>query len=305
MSKNIYENRVITIIYSFFKFKKRGIKENFMFFERPFQSIVKMLLSSPPWVFRLRDMRTIKIKSKDDLFRERFKFLHNDSYTHDSVVKKGSNLKIVKFPLSDNGDIYRAFVLEDYSWLPVEGRVVVDVGSGVGDSSIYFALKGAKHVYGFEPFPSTFQNGLKNVGSNGYSDVVTLFNKGVGTGSSVKLDPNFKPTNSSNITNHLSKNGVTVDLITLKEILNIINSDNAILKMDCEGCEYDSILMEDCSTIRKFSHIQMEYHKGYKNIKEKLEACGFIVTYEKPVRMKSRDDRSYLYLGYLRAERKG
>jgi FkbM family methyltransferase len=304
MSKNIYENRVITIIYSFFKFKKRDIKENFMFFKRPFLSTAKMLLSRPPWVFRLRDMRTVQINSKDDLFRERFKFLHNDSYTKDSVVKRGTNQKIVKFPLSDNGDIYRAFVLEDYSWLPIEGRIVIDVGSGVGDSAIYFSLKGALHVYGFEPFPSTFQNGLKNIANNGYNDVVTLINKGVGIGSRVNLDQNFKPTNSSSISNHLSKSGVPVELITIKEMLKTINSDSVILKMDCEGCEYDSILIEDCNTIRKFSHIQMEYHKGYKNIKEKLEACGFIVTYEKPIRMKSRDDGSYLYLGYLKAERK-
>jgi FkbM family methyltransferase len=248
-------------------------------------------------------MRTIEIKSKDDLFRQRFKFLHSDSYTHDSVIKKGSNLKVVKFPLSDNGDIYRAFVLEDYSWLPVNDRIVVDIGAGIGDSSIYFALRGAKHVYGFEPFPQTFQMGLNNIASNGYSDVITVFNKGVGIGSKVNLDQNFKPTNSSAISNHLSKTGVTVDLITLHEILKTINSDNVILKMDCEGCEYDSILTEDCNTLRKFSYIQMEYHKGYKNIKEKLETCGFTVTYEKPVRMKSRDNGGYLYLGYLRAQR--
>jgi hypothetical protein len=45
-------------------------------------------------------------------------------------------------------DVFRSmvevFVDEEWGFLDVNGRVVVDVGAFVGDSSIYFALKGAK-----------------------------------------------------------------------------------------------------------------------------------------------------------------
>jgi FkbM family methyltransferase len=40
--------------------------------------------------------------------------------------------------------------------LGVEGRVVVDVGAFVGDSTIYFALKGADRVITVEPYPGAF-----------------------------------------------------------------------------------------------------------------------------------------------------
>ena len=45
------------------------------------------------------------------------------------------------------------FIKEQYKWLDVEGKNVVDVGANIGDTAIYFALKGAKHVYAFEPYP--------------------------------------------------------------------------------------------------------------------------------------------------------
>ena len=53
--------------------------------------------------------------------------------------------------------------------------------------------------------------------------------------------------------------------------------------MDCEGCEYESIMATSDIILKKFSHIQIEYHSGYKNLKEKLERCGFKVSITGPV----------------------
>ena len=49
-----------------------------------------------------------------------------------------------------------------------------------------------------------------------------------------------------------------------------------MLKMDCEGCEYDSILNTDDEILKKFSTIILEYHYGYQNLVEKLETTGRI-----------------------------
>jgi len=35
--------------------------------------------------------------------------------------------------------------------------------------------------------------------------------------------------------------------------------DAQILKMDCEGCEYD-IILKDYDTIKEFDEIELEYH---------------------------------------------
>ncbi|MGC9178548.1 MAG: hypothetical protein ACP5G6_09135, partial [Conexivisphaera sp.] len=50
-----------------------------------------------------------------------------------------------------HGDVVGAFT--DYHWLSVEGRRVLDVGASIGDTAIYFSLRGAMEVVAFEPYP--------------------------------------------------------------------------------------------------------------------------------------------------------
>jgi len=66
--------------------------------------------------------------------------------------------------------MYRAipeiFGLGVYDSLNVKDRVVIDVGAFVGDSAVYFALKGAKRVIAVEPHPGAFAEMLENVKLN-------------------------------------------------------------------------------------------------------------------------------------------
>jgi len=59
--------------------------------------------------------------------------------------------------------------------------------------------------------------------------------------------------------------------------------EGSILKMDCEGCEYEAVLNADPSDFAVFSHVIIEYHSGYSEIKKHLEAAGFS-TEVKPIR---------------------
>ena len=210
----------------------------------------------------------------------------------------------MKLKLLNNGDIFRAFVNEDYSWLPVNGQIVLDVGCSIGDSSIFSAMEGAEKVYAYEPFPYSFQMAKYNVEQNGYGNVIEIINEGVGKSGEISIDPNFISTNSSKLLAHTSPNGLKVRVKSLNEIVEKIGSSTIVMKMDCEGCEYDAILKESCETLRRFSYIQMEYHHGYLNIKRKLEQCGFKVEYTKPIYMKGRDTSSSVLLyGYIKAAR--
>jgi hypothetical protein len=68
-----------------------------------------------------------------------------------------------------------------------------------------------------------------------------------------------------------------------KIILNHKISNNSILKIDCEGCEYDIILKSHKEIFKKFSHIVIEYHDGYKNLEKKLKMFGFKTFHSRPV----------------------
>lgn len=76
-----------------------------------------------------------------------------------------------------NFSLYETFVLEQYN-TEIQGDVI-DIGANIGDSAIYFALKGASHIYAFEPLPSIYRIALQNVKINNLDDRITLINAGV------------------------------------------------------------------------------------------------------------------------------
>lgn len=306
-NKNVNETKIAILIYSRLGNTIRDIKWNWSFFRNPIISMIRLSLFRGPWTIETKDGEKVIIHGKDELFRERFKFLHKESYEPNYVIKRGASNKIIlKIPLTDNGDIYRAFVNEDYSWLAVKDQIVVDVGAGVGDTALLFAMWGAKKVYAFEPFPSRFELAIRNIVANNFQDSIELHNVGIGVRSKVLVDTTFIPSNSSSVSNHIStNNGHKLEILDISGIVKLANSSNIILKMDCEGCEYSALLDASCDELQNFCQIQLEYHYGYKNIQKKLEYCGFLVSHTRPNLMKDRDlGSTYLCYGYLKAVRK-
>lgn len=182
----------------------------------------------------------------------------------------------------NNGDIVYTFLKKDYEKLPVENKFVIDVGANIGDTSLFFALSGAKKVIGIEPFPKNFEYAKKNVEANNFSSKIELLLAGcAGKSGFITIDSQY----NSNILSKLetSQSGIKIPLVTLEEIIKRFEIPRqSILKIDCEGCEYELIGSCTKETLQQFSHIQIEYHHGYKKIKEKLEKCGFEVTATKP-----------------------
>lgn len=73
-----------------------------------------------------------------------------------------------------------------------KGKIILDIGSNVGDTALDFASKGLT-VYGFEPVRELYELSLKNVGLNPHlKDKINLFNYAVsykkGTISIDKMD---------------------------------------------------------------------------------------------------------------------
>jgi hypothetical protein len=58
----------------------------------------------------------------------------------------------VKFRFTHNM-ILGTFDLNVYGAIDVKDKIIVDLGSFIGDTPIYFALKGAKSVIALEPHP--------------------------------------------------------------------------------------------------------------------------------------------------------
>jgi FkbM family methyltransferase len=142
--------------------------------------------------------------------------------------------------------ILEVFDYEEYRYTDVGNRVVVDVGAGYGETAIYFLKKGARHVIAIEPCPHAYEEMLENLKLNGVEDKVTPINAGL---SSVR--------NNVNIECPMKK--IIANTITLGDIAKEFDVRGGVLKMDCEGCEYD-VILNDYEHVKVFDEVYFEYH---------------------------------------------
>ena len=171
-----------------------------------------------------------------------------------------------------------------YDWLPVNGKTIVDIGANIGDSSIYFVKKGAKHVFAFEVNPALYGIALDNIHINKMEELITIKNLGIGKGEA-QIDPENLGKGGFQI--EKGGKGLTIPLCSLEEIskylVNLLKNSELVLKIDCEGCEYDAILSTSTSTLAIYGSIIGEYHYGFAPIKQKLERAGFKTKFSGPV----------------------
>tara|TARA_B110000438_G_scaffold209564_1_gene201472 strand:+ start:3993 stop:4769 length:777 start_codon:yes stop_codon:yes gene_type:complete len=218
-----------------------------------------------------------------------------DNYTiNDEILVIKNKLGTIKLLHgAQNGDPIGVFFEEVYKMFPAKDQTIIDVGANIGDSSIYFALKGAKKIIAIEPFPANYELAKKNIELNNLQKIIDIDLAGCSNKSGFLTVDNKKSGGGASLTSSIT--GTKIPLFSLENILKQNNLDSAILKMDCEGCEYDSILKTDNEIMRKFSTIIIEYHYGYQNLVEKLESCGFQVEKTSPMYY------SHYHIGYIYA----
>lgn len=211
---------------------------------------------------------------------------------------KGKTVTLHGFP--DNGDFYAVFVNEEYKFLAAENEEVVDIGASIGDSPIYFAMNGARKVIALEPYPYSYLFAAKNIAENKLEDKIDLINAGYGYDGELVVDEGKIAGIGSDLI--ASETGKKVRIFSLKGIMEKFELENPLLKMDCEGCEYN-LLKEDDEVLNKFKRIQIEYHYGYEKLVDKLLHAGKSVKFTHPVKTLNNSASSpEMYVGFIFAE---
>jgi FkbM family methyltransferase len=202
------------------------------------------------------------------------------------------------------GMINDEFIKEESARFDARNRDVVDIGAYVADTAICYIANGARHVYAFEPYPYFYGLGVKNIRANRLEGRITLLNAGCGSRSS-KTAIDSSSINFTSVTSQKAGRRSTkqISILTLGEITKRYNLKNAVLKVDCEGCEYDILSSTDVDTLRHFSEIQIEYHYGYRNLEERLAEAGFRVARTKPIKKYNFTTSSFMVLGFITAKR--
>ena len=214
---------------------------------------------------------------------------------------KGHKLKFIE---PWNGDLVVVFANEEYKFLDSKDEVVIDIGANIGDTPIYFCVEGAKKVIALEPYPYLFKLLSENININGCADKIISLNAGYGKDGVIKIDESFIQNIGSHLKESKDGKGNMINLYSLNTILSMFNIKEAVLKMDCEGCEYN-LLYEDRDTIRKFKRIQIEYHYGYEELYNYLKDNNFDVKYTEPVSSYNpHESNPNMKVGYIYATRR-
>lgn len=168
-----------------------------------------------------------------------------------------------------------------------DGWTVLDIGAGMGDFCVHVARRFPHaRVIGFEPFAQSFKLLQHNIALNGVANISVY---------PVAVSSDGRPMQLSMIgaaVQHSTSTGgaaepapmQAVQSVTLAGVLDrdgIAQCD--MLKVDCEGGEFDILLNAPDALLRRFRNISLEYHDAptthrHGELVERFKAAGFDVS---------------------------
>ena len=160
-------------------------------------------------------------------------------------------------------------------------REFIDIGANMGMFSILASTLGASKVIAIEPVSSTVEILEENIKQAGIHNIFVHKNivSNV-SGETVKIGLQDKCGHNSVYSP--SEDYEEVKTIYLKDILNLLSTDNIFLKIDCEGGEYDILLNADPEDMARITSIAIEIHgelhptfKGFWHIHKALYSFGY------------------------------
>ena len=160
-----------------------------------------------------------------------------------------------------------------YDALNVKGKQVVDIGADCGDTAIQFAYRGAREVYAYEPNLNAFKALELTLLNNSYKQIKAYNMAILGKAQTIGINPEAKANRGGKIVAGSYK----IKATTLNDIVKEHNITDGILKMDCEGYEYDIIAGASDKTLLAFSNIVIEYHDYLKDLPERFKKFGYKV----------------------------
>lgn len=192
-----------------------------------------------------------------------------------STLKTREGLRIKMRNNSTDIQVFATvWLLEEYGkegFLPEGNVVIVDIGAHVGFYALYVSqINRHAKIFSFEPVSENYNLLKENIAKNSL-DNVKAFNLAVGGQIGEGRIFCFRDQSAHSIYKKSEKSEV-VNCTTLDDII----KDNdiqkiSVLKLDCEGAEYDILNKASDSSLEKIDRICMEYH-GITDEHEELDA---------------------------------
>lgn len=184
--------------------------------------------------------------------------------------------------------IVEVFISGDYNNPEIsyrEAHTVLDVGANIGVSTIWFSEQcPMARIFAIEPGSETSARLLRNINRNGLENRATVLTLALGEGARPLhlIFGEHSGLSHTDVESH--EDGQIVWSVDLKTILEIIGGRVNVMKLDCEGGEYDIILGADDHSLSQIDNIVGEYHGfdygAHTNLFSRLEGAGFKVSHQ-------------------------
>ncbi len=240
-------------------------------------------------------------------FHQHIKIFLARSKPHPTLIRlRDSGLQFHVRGAMDIWSIKEAFLdrfYEKFGARVGEGWTVIDIGAGIGEYTLFAAHGHPRNVvYAFEPFGESFAILKENLAWNGATNV-QLFNEAIGanTGSLTLSTSLGEPLQFSTALPGTAEHAISVPAISLGDAFSRLELTHCdLVKLDCEGAEYEILFNAPDMILARIDHIVMEYHDGvtpyhHRQLAEYLQDKGFQV--------KLHPNPVHRHLGYLHAYR--
>lgn len=192
---------------------------------------------------------------------------------------------------------------ERYGFAVQNGWNIVDIGGGIGDYSIFAAHgRDQARVMVFEPFSESYRLLQDNLVLNQIHNVhMSSMAVGSHTGTLQFVAGSVDPLSRQTFVSSSVATGedLAVQSVSLEAVLEQIAGGRIdLIKLDCEGAEYDILMKSPATVLDKIDRIVMEYHDDvtpftHVDMVKYLTVQGFQV--------ESRENFAHANIGYLRA----
>jgi FkbM family methyltransferase len=162
-----------------------------------------------------------------------------------------------------------------------DNPVVIDIGGFIGDFALYAVKRlNARRVIVCEPSPKNWALLLKNIANNGYEDRIQPVNKAVTDGRNLMMNIDAPDEYQCMVSGYCTSGQPlsSVPGISLGDLLR----DHAIesvdlLKIDCEGGEYEILESSSTEVLRRIRNIVFEFHDltRLEGAKQRLRQEGY------------------------------